>query len=52
MIERLGHRKLNELTVIFLMLLIDVFYETQTVTLMSKANLTITLVLPPMLGES
>ena len=47
MVEKLGYKKVSELTLIVLSLIVDVFYETQMIMLMSKAKLTLTLVLPP-----
>ncbi|GMH93897.1 hypothetical protein TL16_g12751 [Triparma laevis f. inornata] len=48
-IEWLGLGKVNELTILVLELVIDVFYETHAATLFSGADLGITLAFPPLL---
>ena len=48
-IERLGLGKVNELTILVLELVVDVFYETHAATLFSGADLGITLAFPPLL---
>eukprot|EP00519_Triparma_laevis_P000844 CAMPEP_0182508240 /NCGR_PEP_ID=MMETSP1321-20130603/24625_1 /TAXON_ID=91990 /ORGANISM="Bolidomonas sp., Strain RCC1657" /LENGTH=964 /DNA_ID=CAMNT_0024714283 /DNA_START=132 /DNA_END=3023 /DNA_ORIENTATION=+ len=48
-IERLGLGKVNELTILVLEMVVDVFYETHAATLFSGADLGITLAFPPLL---